>query len=290
VRDFAGTERAAFAGITPELRASLLDSMVASVDAHLWDDGGQIRDLFTTTRLSFDANVATLIGLTPLSEGQQVYDVSTLPERVGWLTHPGFIAGMGDVGVGKIVHRGITLMVKLMCRQPVQLPEGLETTTADFNTMYATLSERQRSEERQRMSSCWACHSQFEPLAYGFDRFDAAGRYVGDVDSAGATRPIDGWMTDDLSLDETTRPRYANVTDLMTLMAESETVQACMAEHFIAFATGRASSPVTHAFAPQVHAAQAQSGGTLQAMVESVVTSELFRTLASAGLAPEEQR
>src|SRR6185436_21120900 len=37
VRDFAGTERAAFVGVTPELRARLLDSMVASVDAQLWD-------------------------------------------------------------------------------------------------------------------------------------------------------------------------------------------------------------------------------------------------------------
>ena len=94
------------------------------------------------------------------------------------------------------MHRGITLMVKLMCRQPVQLPDGLEATTADFNLTFADLTERQRSEQRRAMArpsreggsgarACWACHSQFEPLAYGFDRFDAAGRYVGEVDAQG---------------------------------------------------------------------------------------------------------
>lgn len=299
VEDFAGTERAAFSGVTPELRKALLDSMVASVEDHLWQRQGQIQGLFTTTTMRLDPSVATLIGLTPIGDGLQSYDLSASPQRVGWLTHPGFVAGMGDVDVGKIVHRGITLMVKLMCRQPAQLPDGLESTTADFNTMFADLTERQRSEQRRTMAlpveeggsnnpTCWGCHSQFEPLAYGFDRFDAAGRYVGEVDAQGRPLPIDGWMTDDLSLDESAQPHYADMAELMKLMAESETVQACMAEHFIAFSTGRASSAVEKTFAQPVHEAQARSGGTLPAMVEAVTTSELFRALASSGPAPED--
>lgn len=297
VRDFAGTERAAFVGITPALRSALLESMVASVDAHLWQQQGQIKALFTTTRMMLDPSVASLIGLSPAGDGQRSYDVSALPQRVGWLTHPGFIAGMGDANVGKIVHRGITLMVKLMCRQPAQLPDGLEATTADFNAMFGNLTERQRSEQRRLMAkpvaeggsnarACWGCHSQFEPLAYGFDRFDAAGRYVGEVDAQGRALPIDGWMTDDLSVEEPARSRYADVEELMTLMAESETVQACMARHFIAFATGRASSDIEGAFSYPVHSAQQRLGGTLPAMVESVASSELFRALASSGPAP----
>lgn len=289
VRDLAGTERAAFIGVTPELRASLLDSMVATVDAHLWDERAAIRELFTTRKLSLDPSAAALLDLAPIGDGQQVYDVSLLPERVGWLSHPGFIAGFGDAQVGKIVHRGITLMTKLMCRQPIQLPDGLAATTADFNTMYAQLTERQRSEERQKRGDCWACHAQFEPLAYGFDRFDAAGRYLGAVDSQGRALPIDGWTTDDLSVEEAARPRYADMAELMALMAESETIQSCMVEHFLALATGRASSEIEHAFAQPVHAALERAGGDLPALVEAVATSELFRALASAGPAPEDE-
>jgi hypothetical protein len=292
VRDFAGTERAAFVGVTPTLRSALLESMVASVDQHLWLAQGEIRGLFTMTRMSLEPSVALLLGLAPTRDGLHSYDVSALPERVGWLTHPGFIAGMGDADVGKIVHRGITLMVKLMCRQPAQLPDGLAATTSDFNRMFADLTERQRSEQRRLLAqpsaggnspACWACHSQFEPLAYGFARFDAAGRYVGETDALGRALPIDGWMTDDLDLEESVRPRYANVAELMTLLAESETVQACMAEHFVAFATGRASSTIEKDFSFPVHAAQQQAGGTLEAMVESVASSELFRAIASSG-------
>ena len=255
VRDFSGAEYAAFVGVTAALRASLLDSMVATVDSHLWQARGRIQGLFTLTRMTLDPSTAQLIGLAEAGDGLREYDVSGLPQRVGWLTHPAFIAGMGDAQVGKIIHRGIALMVKLMCRQPVQLPDGLEATTSEFNRTFADLTERQRSDQRRAMArpvaqggsgapTCWACHSQFEPLAYGFDRFDAAGRYLGEVDVLGRPLPIDGWMTDDLSVDETARTRYADVAELMSLLAESDTVQSCMAEHFLALGFHPASLPL----------------------------------------------
>jgi hypothetical protein len=296
-RDFSGVERAAFVGVTPALRASLLESLVATVDTHLWQRQGRIDELFTSTNMTLDSSTAQLLGLTTTGDGLQLYDVSELPQRVGWLTHPAFIAGMGDAQVGKVVHRGITLMVKLMCRQPAQLPDGLEAITSDFNRTFSALTERQRSEQRRAMAlpvseggsgapACWACHAQFEPLAYGFDRFDAAGRYIGEVDAEGRALPIDGWLTDDLSLEEALRPRYDDVPELMALLAASDTVQACMAEHFLALGTGRASSSIEKAFAEPVLAAQRRAGGTLPAMVEAVVSSELFRSLASSGPAP----
>ncbi|HEX2871411.1 MAG TPA: DUF1592 domain-containing protein [Polyangiaceae bacterium] len=300
VRDFAGTDHARFVGITPALRTSLFESMVATVDQQLWQEQGTLAGLFTTTRMSLDPNAAKMLGFTPTGAGQHIYDVSALPERVGWLTHPGFIAGMGDADQGKLVHRGITLMVKLLCRQPLQLPEGLAATTAEFATKFADLTERQRSEERRAMArpvaeggsnnpACWACHSQFEPLAYGFNRFDAAGRYVGETDEQGRELPVDGWMTDDLNVDEAARARYANVAELMQLMSESSAIQACMAEHFLAFSTGRASSAIEKDFSHRVRVAEEQAGGTLPAMVEAVATSELFRALASSGPAPTEE-
>ncbi len=293
ITDFAEAERAAFVGVTPALRAALAESMAASFDAHLWQEKGQIKGLFTTTRLSMDSSVARLIGLTPATEGQHVYDVSGLPERVGWLTHPGFIAGVGDAEVGKIVHRGIALMIKLMCRQPAQLPEGVAALATEFSREFSDRTERERSEQRRLMAkpvaegggdnpACWGCHSQFEPLAYGFDRFDAAGRYVGAYDAQGRDLPIDGWMTDDLSVEEAGRARYRDMTEFMALMAESDTVQACMAEHFLAFATGRASSGVEKDFSFGVHSTQQRAGGTLGAMAEAVATSELFRALQAS--------
>lgn len=288
VRGFASPERAVFLGVTPELRTALFESMVASVDAHLWEEQQPIRELFTTTRLSFDPTVATLLGLTPEGEGQRIYDVSALPERVGWLSHPAFIAGLGDVEVGEIVHRGIALMTKLLCRQPVQVPEEIVATTEAFAVEFAQLNERQRSEERRGMSTCWACHSQFEPLAYGFERFDAAGRYIGSVNARGEALPIDGWLTDDLTIEEPARPRYDDVRELMQLLADSKTVQTCMAEHFIALATGRASSPVARDFAEQVNDARADARDTLAQTVQLIVASELFRALSSSGPAPEE--
>ncbi len=288
VNDFAEVNRAAFVGLTPELQRDLVESLVASVETHLWEDQRGFDELFTTTQMVFTPDVATHIGLTPSGEGLRRYDVSGLPQRVGWLTHPGFIAGFGEGQEGSIVHRGITLMVRLLCRQPIDVPVALAPEVASFNEEHADLTERERSEQRQRMAlpvseggqgnpSCWSCHSQFEPLAYAFDRFDAAGRYRGEVDAEGRPLPIDGWLTDDLDVPEAERPRYAEMAQYMELLAASPVVQRCTAEHFLSLATGRAASLQERAFAASVAEDYASAGGTLPEIVKAVVRSHLFR-------------
>ena len=291
--DFAETERASFVGITDELRAALVRSLQASFDKHLWEDGKTIAELFVTTEMQFEPPVAELIGLSPSSDELQTYDVSGLPERVGWLTHPGFIAGMGEAQVGSLVTRGITLMVKLMCRQPLEIPADLSATIQQVEASFGDLTQRQRSEQRQKLAqpvseggggnpACCGCHSQFEPLAYGFDRFDAAGRDLGEQDAQGRALPIDGWLTDNLSLPEQERPRYENVAQQMALMAASDVVQQCMTEHFVAYATGRAASSIEKAHSSQIHAQHRAAGGTLSALVLAITTSELFRKLGTS--------
>ncbi len=288
VTDFAETERAAFVGMTPELRDAMLTSLIATVEHHLWGSGRPLEELFTLSEMVLDPLTAEWIGLSPTEPGLTLYDVSELPQRVGWLSHPGFIAGIGEVEVGNVVTRGISLMVKLMCRQPLEVPAAVQPAVNSFNAEFANLTQRQRSEQRQLMALpesqggqnngvCWGCHSQFEPLAYGFDRFDAAGRYLGERDALGRALPIDGWMTDDLSLPEGDRPRYADMYEFMRLMEQSEVVQACLVEHFLAFGTGRAAASLEKQYSHQVNEVRSRTGGDLTALLEAVVTSELFR-------------
>jgi hypothetical protein len=237
--------------------------------------------------MSLSPSVAQLVGVPQVQDGLRSYDVSRLPERVGWLSHPGFIAGFGDARTGSIVTRGIHLMVKLMCRQPLAVPDNLSATIRSFAEEFQEQSERERSEERQRMakatddggegnSVCWGCHSQFEPLAYGFERFDAAGRLLGKVDARGQEIRIDGWLTDDLGAPEGERLRYQGMSEFMLALSQSEVVQACMAEHFLAYATARAAT------AAEKEWSIALRGGlsgpmTLPALSEAIVMSELFR-------------
>jgi hypothetical protein len=125
-------------------------------------------------------------------------------------------------------------------------------------------------------AECWGCHAQFEPLAFGFSRFDAAGRYVGEVDAAGKPLSLDGWVPTGA---EDSSPHYTDVAEYMQILATDSIVQQCMTEHFVSFATAHSTDETTKENARQVGEAYAAGGSTLQAMVGAVAASPLFSQL-----------
>ena len=146
-----------------------------------------------------------------------------------------------------------------------------------FNMDTAGLNERERAEVRMGRATCWSCHSQFEPLAFGFARFDAAGRYVGEKDTDGKDLVLDGWVP----TGETTEPAYTDVTSYMQALGSDPVVQTCMTAHFISFATARTTDDLSRAEAEDVGKEYQGNGSTLPAMVSAVAHSKLFRTILS---------
>lgn len=273
-RDFSRAHLASFEGASDEMRTALHESIVATFQRHLWETDRSIAELFTTTEFVVNQTVAELLGLSVSPGTLQPVDISELPERIGILTHPGMIAGMGDRNIGSFVNRGKYLMERLLCRNPVAVPAGLLTELEEFNQETTGLNEHERAELRMTRPECWGCHSQFEPLAFGFSRYDGAGRYLGEVDTAGKPLPLDGWVPVGAQADS---PHYESVVEYMQILASQETVQDCMTEHFLSFATARTTDAIAKAQAPQIGAQYREQGSTLAAMVSAVAQSPLFR-------------
>jgi hypothetical protein len=174
-------------------------------------------------------------------------------------------------------------MERLLCRHPAAVPDSVAAEIEAFNTDTAGLNERERAEVRMSRSVCWSCHKQFEPLAFGFARFDGAGRYVGETDASGKPLPLDGWVP----TGEDEEPQYLDVASYMQVLATNPVIQTCMTEHFIDFATSRSGDEVGRAEAELVGQDYIANGSTLSAVVSAVVHSPIFRTLITApGSAP----
>src|SRR5690606_4639969 len=276
VRDFSRAELASFEGATDELRAALAESVIATFQHHLWEAGGSVAELFTTTQFMVNAEVAELLGVPYTGDGLELVDVSTLPERVGLMTHPGTIAGMGDRDIGSFVNRGKYLMERLLCRNPIAVPAALLNELEEFNQDTTGLNEHERAAIRMTRPECWGCHTQFEPLAFGFSRYDGAGRYVGETDSEGKPLPLDGYVP---VASQENSPTYSNITEYMQILASDESIQTCMTEHFLSFATARTTDNVAKAHAPTIGAQYQLQGNTLQAMVSAVANSDLFKRM-----------
>ena len=166
-------------------------------------------------------------------------------------------------------------MERLLCRNPIAVPDALGEQIQAFTADTTGLNEPERSTIRQGRPLCWSCHQQFEPLSFGFSRFDGAGRYVGEVDSAAKPLPLSGWVPSDAM----PQPTYTDVASYMQVLAKDQTVQTCMTEHFIAFATARSSDEQAKLQAKSVGQEYQTQGSTLQAMVGAVARSQLFRTI-----------
>jgi hypothetical protein len=237
-----------------------------------------VAELFTTTRFVVNATVRELLGLPDEGDELSPVDVSELPQRQGLMSHPSMIAGMGDREVGSFVNRGKYLLERLLCRHPTAFPATITSEIQQFNTETTGLSEHERSEIRMTRPECWNCHQQFEPLAFGFSRFDGAGRYVGEASADGKPLPLEGWIP----ISGSDQPPYEDVKSYMQALADSIAVQTCMVEHFVNFATSRNGNEQSKLQAKTVSQKYLDGGATLPAMVSAVVSSELFTTLLVA--------
>ncbi|HEX2733160.1 MAG TPA: DUF1592 domain-containing protein [Polyangiaceae bacterium] len=281
ISQFSRARLATFDGATPEQVAALHESIVATFQHHFWEAGRSVADLFTTTEFVVNEPVAEILQLKLTGTGLQAVDVGQLPERVGFLTHPGMIAGMGDRAIGSFVNRGKYLLERLLCKNPGAFPAAAQTELDAFNRNTEGFNERERAEVRMMRPECWSCHTQFEPLAFGFARFDAAGRYVGEMDADGKALPLDGWVP---TSSEDDSPHYDNVSEYMQILAQDTTVQQCMTEHFLEFATAHSTDDTTKANAQYVGKSYIDGGSTLVAMVGAVVQSPLFSQLQTVAV------
>lgn len=274
IRDYSRAERASFLGATDADRAALRESIVATFQYLMWEAKRPLHELFTTTDFVVNARTAELLGLDGVARGLSHVDVSTLPQRRGLLTHPGVIAGMGDQETGSFVNRGKFLMERLLCQHPAAVPAALASALEEFNADTTGLSEHERMEIRKTRAECWGCHMQFEPFSFGFARFDGAGRYVGDVDTAGKPLPLDGWVPVRTEADA---PKYSSVAEYMTILQSEPAIQECMTQHFISYATSFAPDKFARLAAPSVGAQYVADGQTLESMISAVAQSAVFR-------------
>lgn len=276
--DFSRARFSSYEGSTDADRAALNESVVATFQDHFWTQQGSIADLFLTTRFIINPTVAALLGVTTTGSGLEAVDVAELPERVGLMSHPGVIAGMGDLVVGSFVNRGKYLLERLLCRNPTAFPSTISSEIEEFNATTAGLNEHERAELRMSRPTCWNCHQQFEPLAFGFSRFDGAGRYLGDSDAEQKPLSLEGWVP----TGEQDEPQYSDVESYMQILATNPVIQTCMTEHFLDFATSRIGDRAGESQAEQVGLLYQASGSTLSAMVSAVVQSQLFRTVITS--------
>ncbi len=159
--------------IGPALVASLEREFGAFVDAVAAEKDG-VRALLTANGAVVDAAVARLYGLTDAPAGTATKATALdRAQRAGFLTRPAFLMAHAAPTSFSPVFLGLFVRRKALCSPlgdpPPDIPALPEPKPG--------VSPRDRYAMHAASPACAGCHEAMDPIGFGFERYDALGKY-----------------------------------------------------------------------------------------------------------------
>jgi len=265
--------RETFPGWSAELAGDMREETLAFFREVAWTQNRPLTDLLSAQVTFASPLLARHYGLTPTGTGMAKYDLSAVPGRGGLLTHGSVLTIGGDEA--SMVARGLFVLHDLL-RGTVNAPPPCVNTVPPPTK--AGLTQRGIAETRIADANCGVCHSRFEPLAFGLERFDGIGAFH-ERDRHGNALRDDGEI---LFPGQAHPVRYQSSSELMSLLASSERVQESLTWKVTQFALGR---PLVATDAPTmtaIHKAAQRDGGTYQSLMTAIVLSDLVQKVRTA--------
>jgi hypothetical protein len=211
------------ADMTQETRAFIQDVV--------FTQGGTWTDLLTSPTTNPSRALAEYYGMpAPASDFAQVSRPAG--HGVGLLAQGAFLATHANSDGSSPTQRGLFAHMRLMCQAKPEVPANVPELAGVEPGVQTT---RQRYEDLHAADTvCGSCHALFDPIGFGFEHFDEAGRY----------RETEDNLAIDSSGSITTPDRsvvsFTTQEELVTGLAQTQTVQECFAAHLSTFAFGNA--------------------------------------------------
>jgi hypothetical protein len=164
------------------------------------------------------------------------------------------------------VKRGKWILENLLLAPTPPPPPGVGVLD-ESKAASSAASLRERFEEHRKNPDCAACHARLDPLGFGLENFDATGAWRTSDDG----HPI--IATGDLPDGR----RFDGPAELKALLAQDDAFTRCLTKKLAIYALGRGLSPADEA-ALDALAKKLGKGPTLEALIQEIVTSDLFRT------------
>jgi hypothetical protein len=249
----------------PALRTALQDQARAFFDHVLDSERGRLRALLTSPTVFVRADLGDFYGVAggdtfaplPLDGGR----------ASGLLTLPAVLALLAKPDESSPIYRGKFVREALLCQQlpapPANVPKPPEVEP--------DVSTRQRLAQHEVDPACSGCHEMLDPIGFGFEHFDAIGRYrTSDggeaVDARGeliATRDVDG--------------EFEGVAELGDMLAGSAEVEECVARQWFRYALGRFEQELDACSMQRLLQAFAAAEQDLNVLPRAIVATEAFR-------------
>ena len=156
---------------TPALQAAMAtEAELLYRDVAL--QGGDLRDLFTTTQARITPELAAVYGVSPPAVTLEPIDLP--PERAGLLSRGAFLAPNAHATLTSPTRRGKFVRTRLLCQDIAPPPEGV---IASLDGLPTEGTLRDRLAQHSQDPACDLCHNQMDPIGFAFEHFDPVGAW-----------------------------------------------------------------------------------------------------------------
>jgi hypothetical protein len=149
--------------------------------------------------------------------------------RLGVLSLPAFLASHALIDQTNPIERGLVVRGRLFCQDVSPPPPNVAAQRPGGGPETTT---RQRYEAHARDPFCRVCHQLMDPLGFGFEQFDAVGRYR--TEESG--QPIDS--RGEVLMTDVDGP-FTGPAELAPRLLASAQFRHCFVEQLFRFAEGR---------------------------------------------------
>jgi len=243
-----------------------------------WDEDADLMQAFTEERADLSGELASFYGLSPLESGFAAYDLSEVPERIGFLTNASVMAARTINPASSMIDRGLFVLNDIFC-QAVAPPDAPEVQAA-INEIAVPetsgLSQRERFAIQSEEPLCLGCHARFDPLGLAFEQYGSAGQYITE-DEFGNALPGGGSVAlGEVQFD------YADVGDFAGELGASEAVARCVAEKSAQHAYGRHLGDTDTDLLAEIFESFTASGRSYRGLIRAIATHPEFRLVEVA--------
>lgn len=259
-------DRAAYPLWNESLRGKLGEESRRFVNHVVWT-AGDLRDLYTADYALVDRRLASHYALPPVP-GNEFQKVAVGPQRRGILTQGALMAATSKPNQTSPVLRGVFVRERLLCTALPPPPPDVAAAPPDPDP---SLTTRERFAEHTASDQCSGCHRLIDPVGFGFENFDALGRYRDTENGLPVDSSGDVVGTFDLDGD------FVGAAELAEKLSASEQAQRCVTLQAFRFAFGRGENPVDTCAVDAAYTRYVDSGYRLDGLLEAIVRSDAFR-------------
>ena len=195
--------------------------------------------------------------------------LATAPDgqRLGILTHPSWLVSHSDAMDNHAIRRGRWIRERLLGGGIPDVPITVDAMLPE--EPHNTLRERMRV---TRKSYCWTCHRKMDPLGLPFEMYNHAGVYR----ERELDQPVDttGEIID--SGDPELDGKVSDAIEMIERIAESERAEQVFVRHAFRFWMGRNETLHDAPVLQHAYRAYKDSGGSMKALLTSLLTSDAF--------------